>query len=310
MTRDRAEIEVRGERPEDESAIDTVVARAFGSLAEASIVRWMRRVHPTFDPRFSLCAWAGSRLVGHALFTPARVRIHGRTVRALGVGPVAVAPSEQRRGIGGCLLRHGHQLGFEYGYGFAFLCGHPSYYPRHGYRVAFGFAKALVDAAHLPAPTGSLSIGPVTAEDVPWLCARQAVEWADVDFGWLWEPRLSAWDLPGAYAVMLRTPAGEPAAYVLSHPRPERDALVLAEDPALARDAIATVRPTALVAHPSGWLARHVLEPEWASVTLEPSLAAMACELDPGVLDPLLGALELGERPLGSTQWPLPFLLY
>jgi predicted N-acetyltransferase YhbS len=44
MTRGPAEIEGRGERPEDESAIDTVTAQAFGSLNEASIVRWMRRV--------------------------------------------------------------------------------------------------------------------------------------------------------------------------------------------------------------------------------------------------------------------------
>ena len=32
MTRGRAEIEVRGEQPEDESVIDTVTAQAFGSL--------------------------------------------------------------------------------------------------------------------------------------------------------------------------------------------------------------------------------------------------------------------------------------
>jgi putative acetyltransferase len=165
-----SKIEVRGERPEDETAIQTVTAQAFGSQNEASIIRWMR-AHASFDPRFSLCAWQGSRLVGHALFTPARVCLFDRTIDALAVGPVAVAPSEQRRGIGGCLLSYGHQLGAESGYQIAFLCGHPNYYPRHGYRAAFGFAKATLDltSCHrrlglsLPSGRGRPSRSP------PWL---------------------------------------------------------------------------------------------------------------------------------------------
>jgi hypothetical protein len=33
-----------------------------------------------------------------------------------------------------------------------FLAGHPSYYPRHGYRACFGWAHIKVDVEKLPAP--------------------------------------------------------------------------------------------------------------------------------------------------------------
>ena len=54
------EIDIRGERPGDEDAIEAVVTSAFKSKDEANIVRLMRTHHPTFDPRFSVTAWAGA----------------------------------------------------------------------------------------------------------------------------------------------------------------------------------------------------------------------------------------------------------
>jgi hypothetical protein len=84
---------------------------------------------------------------------------------------------------------------------------------------------------------------------------------------------------------------------------------VLADDPDLAREAIYTIRPATLDHHPSGWLARNVLDPAWSTATVERSDAAMACELEEGVLAPLLNALESGARPPGFCNWPLPFIL-
>lgn len=84
--------------------------------------------------------------------------------------------------------------------------------------------------------------------------------------------------------------------------------MLLAEDPALAREVIATIRPATIEHHPSGWLARNVLDPTWATCEVELSQAAMACELQEGVLQPYLQALESGKRLPGFTRFPLPFL--
>ena len=120
------EIAIRGERPGDEEAINIVNCRAFRHADEGQIVDDMRVHYPRHDRRFSAVAWHGETAVGNALFTPARLRLLGTTVRALAVGPVAVVPEFQKQGIGGDLLHYGHELGRCEGYAFAFLLGQSS----------------------------------------------------------------------------------------------------------------------------------------------------------------------------------------
>ena len=84
--------------------------------------------------------------------------------------------------------------------------------------------------------------------------------------------------------------------------------MLLADDPALARDVIATIKPESMDHHPSGWLARNVLEKEWAAAEVKPSKAAMACELEEGALEPYVKAVAAGDRPPGSCVFPLPVM--
>ena len=299
-------IQLRSERHGDEDAIDLVNCRAFRSMDEANIIRLMRTYSPGFDPRYSVAAWDGRDLVGHVLFTPARVRLMRETVNGLALGPIAVVPERQRQGVGGELIRYGHELGRSEGFRLAFLHGHPSYYPRHGYRACHGFAKVTIDVEQLPKPTVEFDKRPVRPADVAWLAERSAAEWADVDFGWLWGESLTDWAIPCMNTVMWCTQNGRRAAYTLhAHREPK---LVLADDPALAREVIATLKPKALEHHPAGWLAQHVLDPKWAATEAKLSQAAMACELEEGALKPYLDALEAGERLPGATIFPLPFL--
>ena len=233
----------------------------------------------------------------------------GGNTPALVVAPVAVLPEYQRRGIGGRMLRYGHDLGRQDDYALAFLCGHPSYYPRHGYRPCFGFGRITCDVDRLPQPTRVLERWPVRPADIPWLVERNAVEWADVDFGWLWGTALGEWRIPGVNAMIWRTEDGRRAAYTASRGA-DSVYLFLADDPELAREVLATFRPKEIRQHPSGWLARHVLDPMWAKAEVRPSSAAMACELQEGALQPYLDAVEAGERLVGSSNEPLPFLLW
>ena len=299
-------IRLRGERPGDEDAIDIVNCRAFKNMDEANIIRLMRMHSPAFDPRYSITAWEGDEMVGHALFTPASIRLTDQTVTALALGPIAVIPEKQRTGIGGQLIRHGHELGKREGFSIAFLYGHPSYYPRYGYQACFGLAKVTIDVDQLPEPTQEFDRLPVRPADLPWLAERCAVEWADVDFGWLWGTRLSEWAIPCMNTMMWWTKDGRRAAYTLDAHKEHK--LLLADDPELAREVIVTLKPKTLEHHPAGWLAKNVLDQKWSSVEAKLNQAAMACELKEGVLRPYLAALESGKRLPGFTLFPAPFL--
>ena len=299
-------IGLRSEREGDEDAIDVVNCRAFRSMDEANIIRLMRTYSPAFDHRYSIAAWDGDEMVGHALFTPANIRLMGQTVKALALGPIAVVPERQRRGIGGELIRFGHELGRRDGFKLVFLHGHPSYYPRHGYRACHGFAKVRIDVDKLPSPRRKFRMMPVRAADVPWLVERRAAEWAGVDFGWLWSANLTEWIIPCVDAMIWWTEDGRRAAYTLACHGQHK--ILLAADPALARDVLTTLKPKALDQHPAGWFARNVLEPAWGTAEVKPSQAAMAYELQEGVLRPYLEALQTGKCLPGFTLFPLPFL--
>jgi len=299
-------ITLRSELPGDEEAIDWVICRAFESMNEAHLVHMLRDTYSGFDPRFSVVACEGGEMVGHALFTPARIRLMGETVDALALGPIGVVPERQRHGIGGRMIRFGHGLGERLGVAVAFLAGPPSYYPQHGYRACYGFSKVAIDVEKLPEPSQKLSVWPVTSDDLPWLRECQEREWADVDFAWLWGDALQDWVLAGTNTVIWRTDDGRRAGFTLRRLDKSYD-YVLADDPALARDLIATIKPGKLAHHPAGWLAKNVLDPAWATAEAKLSAAAMACELQPGALDAYVAAVEAGDRLPGSVNWPLPF---
>ena len=125
---------IRSERRADEDAIDRVESSAFPTRAEADLVRALRAAGA--QPFISLVAEADERVVGHALFTGVTVESVGGSWTALGLGPMAVEPAVQRRGIGSRLVRAGFDACRAIGEPVVFVLGHPRYYPR------FGFARA------------------------------------------------------------------------------------------------------------------------------------------------------------------------
>ena len=149
---------------------------------------------------------------------------------------------------------------------------------------------------------------PVRQADVRWLADRSAAEWDHVDFGWLWGARLAEWAIPCMNAIVWWTEDGHRAGYTVNRPGRDTSALVLAADPVLAREVITTLKPKNLSHHPSGGLVQNALDQKWATAEAKPSQAAMACELQEGVLQPYLEALESGKRLPGFTLFPLPFL--
>lgn len=122
-------IEIREEHPHDAANIRHVNGRAFGQDQEGNIVDALRSNGAVL---FSLVAIVNGRVVGHITYSP--VAVGGVTGAAL--GPMAVLPEHQGRGIRSKLVEAGNRRLDEAGYPFVVVVGHANYYPRFGFRPA------------------------------------------------------------------------------------------------------------------------------------------------------------------------------
>ena len=114
---------IRPERPEDHEQVRVVNDRAFGQPDEGAIVSAVRR---RGVPIISLVASDADQLVGHILFTPVTLAPAAER-RLCGLGPMAVLPAHQGRGIGSRLVRDGLEACRLAGYHAVVVVGYPSY---------------------------------------------------------------------------------------------------------------------------------------------------------------------------------------
>jgi putative acetyltransferase len=124
-------VEIREERPSDQAAIRELNTIAFADDAEANVIDKLRA---TCDGYLSFVAADRGVVVGHILFTPAT--LDGSSLHGMGLAPMAVDPSLQKRGIGSLLVRHGLAHLRKSGCPFVIVLGHPDYYPRFGFERA------------------------------------------------------------------------------------------------------------------------------------------------------------------------------
>jgi putative acetyltransferase len=123
-------VRVRHERSNDAVAVRRVNEEAFGRPAEADLVDLLR---DRGKVTLSLVAETGDLVAGHILFTPVAIAGGSRAYPALGLGPMAVLPEHQRRGVGSLLVRAGLEECRRAGHGCVVVLGHPEYYPRFGF---------------------------------------------------------------------------------------------------------------------------------------------------------------------------------
>lgn len=127
---------IREEKPEDIEKIrelnEKTFTQTFGQAPEANLVDRLRENCPGI---LSLVAVQDDRVVGHIVFSP--VMIEGdRTLDGMGLGPMAVLPEFQHRGIGSQLVQAGIEILKNQGSLFIIVLGHPEYYPRFGFELA------------------------------------------------------------------------------------------------------------------------------------------------------------------------------
>ncbi len=126
-------INIREERLDDIEVIRALNFAAFGRPQEGGLVDALRA---NGGLSLSLVATIDERLVGHILYSPVSISCNGKEVVGAGLGPMAVVPELQRKGIGAELIRAGNEKLKRLGCPFIVVLGHPQYYPRFGFRPA------------------------------------------------------------------------------------------------------------------------------------------------------------------------------
>jgi putative acetyltransferase len=133
------QLRIRREIEADFPAIAEVTEAAFGQPDEARLVEAIRSCDE-FVPELTLVAEEDGRIVGHVMFSYSAVE--GSDARLLQLSPLSVAPDRQGEGIGAALTRKALRLADERGEPLVLVLGHPTYYPRFGFRPASTFGLA------------------------------------------------------------------------------------------------------------------------------------------------------------------------
>jgi putative acetyltransferase len=124
---------IRPETPDDHDSIREILIAAFANhpyshQTEHLIVEALRADNAL---TVSLVAEVDGRVVGQIAFSV--IKIGGKHCGWLGLGPVAVFPSYQRRGIGTALVNEGLKTIRSMGTQGCFLVGDPALYRRFGF---------------------------------------------------------------------------------------------------------------------------------------------------------------------------------
>lgn len=121
---------VRPAEPGDEAGIRAIHLAAFPTALEADLVEALER---DGDVVVSLVADGAAGIAGHVMLSRMRVEGDGRTLRALGLGPVAVLPGHQGAGLGAALIEGALAIARATGEALVFVLGEPAYYRRFGF---------------------------------------------------------------------------------------------------------------------------------------------------------------------------------
>lgn len=119
---------IRAEAASDREVVRALTLAAFEGETEADLIDAVRGAGGYLR---SFVAEEAGIVLGHILFT--EVTVDGQAVVGAGLGPMAVRPGHQQRGIGSALVRHGLAELRHEGCGFVVVLGHAAYYPRFGF---------------------------------------------------------------------------------------------------------------------------------------------------------------------------------
>lgn len=183
-------ITIRTEQLKDYNKIAEINELAFYAMIDATqstylpekVLVAVLRHGSAYDPELSLVAEIDGTIVGHALYYPFNILVEGEAMTAVSLGPIAVHPAFQKQGIGIMLMEEGHRRAKAKEHAFAFLLGHPSYYPKVGYMVGmFGKCQLTVSVKHIMRIAEGVEERLIQSEDIQTYTAMWNDWFHDVD---------------------------------------------------------------------------------------------------------------------------------
>lgn len=124
-------MQIRAFEAGDEAGIDGLLKAAFPGPGEARLVTALRAADAD---TLELVAEDHGRIVGTVMFSPVTARTaDGEDLFGVGLGPVAVTPAHQSRGIGVAMIEAGLDYLTTLGVPWCVLLGEPDYYARFGF---------------------------------------------------------------------------------------------------------------------------------------------------------------------------------
>jgi len=122
----------------DKAEISNIQIKAFGEKKGSEIADLVNGLleDKTAMPLLSIVAVEDDKLLGHILFTKAKIQQTTEPVSAQILAPLAVIPEAQNKGVGAQLIKEGLKQLKEANVELVFVLGHPDYYPRSGFKPA------------------------------------------------------------------------------------------------------------------------------------------------------------------------------
>lgn len=152
-------IEIRMERPSDYRETENVVRDAFWNFyspgCDDHYLVHIMRDHTTFVPELDVVAVYEGEIVGNVVYLTTYIEgDDGTRYEVLSLGPVAVLPKYQGKGVGAKLIAYTKELAKKMGYRAILLYGNPTFYTKQGFNAAekYGIRDAdnmYADALHV-----------------------------------------------------------------------------------------------------------------------------------------------------------------
>jgi predicted N-acetyltransferase YhbS len=156
-------IEIRNTAKGDYESTENLTREAFWNLynpgcSEHFILHKLRE-RKSYVEELDLIAIHKGELVGHIISTKAKViDAKGNEHQVLCVGPFAVSPNLQGKGIGAKLIKQSITKAYEMGFSGMILFGNPNYYSRFGFVNAQQFEITTKDGQNFD-PFMALELG-------------------------------------------------------------------------------------------------------------------------------------------------------
>lgn len=148
-------ITLRLEKESDYREVEMLTREAFwkqerieklgGIGADEHYLAYTLRTSLEFVPELDFVAEYKGKIIGNVIYSMAYVLTKdGIRHPVLNFGPLSVLPQYKNQGVGSALMRHTLKSGAKLGYGAVLFFGHPTYYPRFGFKEAkeFGITTA------------------------------------------------------------------------------------------------------------------------------------------------------------------------